>query len=102
MRESESFRKKGPMNSRPAPATMLSDQVPAAKAATAFLGITRAKPQKVKGPPAAAPNSNAAAGALPMPTSSSTATRGISNSRGTLIRMPKVAATTMPETLLPR
>ena len=81
---------------------MLRVQVPAAKAATAFLGITRDSPQRVKGPAAAAPNRSAAAGAAPMPTSISTATSGISKSRGTLMRMPRVAATTTPGTLSPR
>ena len=94
--------KNGPTNSRPTPPTMLRLHVPAAKAATAFLGITRARPQRVKGPAAAAPNRSAAAGAAPMPTSISTATSGISKSKGTLMRMPRVAATAMPETSSPR
>ena len=54
------------------------------------------------GPPAAAANSSVAAGALPAPSSSSSATSGISNSSGTLISTPSVAATAMPATLSPR
>ena len=64
--------------------------------------ITPARPQNVTGPPAAAVNSRTAAGASPMPISNSRATSGISNSRGTLIRMPKVAAMAMPVRSLPK
>ena len=54
------------------------------------------------GPPAAAANSSAAAGALPAPSSSNTVTSGISNSSGTLISTPSVAATRIPARLSPR
>ena len=54
------------------------------------------------GPPAAAANSSADAGALPAPSSSSTVTSGISNSSGTLMSTPSVAATRTPARLSPR
>ena len=60
------------------------------------------KPQKVIGPPAAAANSSVAAGAVPAPSSNSSAAKGISNSSGTLIRTPIVAATAIPVTPSPR
>ena len=72
------------------------------KATVAFLGRILTRPQKVMGPPAAAANSRVAAGAVPMPTSSNAATRGISNIRGTFINTPIVAATATPVALLPR
>ena len=84
------------------PPTMPTAQVAVTKVAMPFLGITLASPQKVMGPPAAAANRRVAAGAVPIPSSSSSATRGISNRRGTLIRRPKVAAMATPNTLLPR
>ena len=58
--------------------------------------MTLDRPQKVIGPAAAAVNSSAAAGAVPMPAMSSTATSGISNSSGTLIAIPIVAAIATP------
>ena len=67
----------------------------------AFLGMTLARPQKVIGPPAAAVNSSVAAGAVPIPASSSTATSGISNSSGTLMAIPSVAAMSIPRTSSP-
>ena len=60
------------------------------------------RPQKVTGPPAAAANSSTDAGAVPAPSSSSTVTNGISNSSGTLISTPSVAATMIPARLSPR
>ena len=77
-------------------------QVAAAKVTTALLGMDLASPQNVIGPPAAAANSRVAAGAVPMPSSKRSATRGISNSRVTLISRPKVAAIATPITLFPR
>ena len=53
------------------------------------------------GPPAAAANSSAAAGPVPAPSSSSTVTSGISNSSGTLISTPSVAATRTPSRSFP-
>ena len=73
----------------------------AANAAMARLGMTLASPQKVIGPAEAAVNSSVAAGAAPIPTSSSAATSGISNSRGTLISRPTVAAMATPARWLP-
>ena len=73
-----------------------------ANTATARRGITFASPQKVTGPPAAAANSSVAAGAVPMPSVSNRATSGISNSSGTLISSPTVAAMATPPTSLPR
>ena len=73
----------------------------APNAATTLPGITLARPQKVIGPPVAAVNSNAAAGAVPIPDRSNTATSGISNSSGTLIAMPSVAAMSIPRTSSP-
>ena len=70
--------------------------VAVAKVAIALRGITLASPQKVTGPPAAAVKSRVAAGAVPIPKSSSNATRGISNNSGTLIRIPNVAANAIP------
>ena len=67
----------------------------------ARLGMTLASPQKVIGPAAAAVNSSVAAGASPIPTSSSAATSGISKSRGTLISRPTVAAMATPAAWLP-
>ena len=64
--------------------------------------MERSRPQKVTGPPAAATNRSVAAGASPIPTSSSAATRGISNISGTFISTPRVAAIATPCGLLPR
>ena len=60
------------------------------------MGITFESPQNVIGPPAAAVNSSAAAGAVPIPAKSSTATSGISNRSGTFIAMPSVEAMSIP------
>ena len=73
-----------------------STQVAAARVATARLGMDLTRPQNVTGPPAAAANSRVAAGASPIPTSSSAATSGISNISGTLINTPRVAAIATP------
>ena len=73
-----------------------------ANVAMALRGISRASPQKVTGPPAAAANNSVAAGAVPMPSKSKSATSGISNSNGTLINTPNVAAIKTPRTSLPR
>ena len=86
--------------SRP-PSTAMA-QVPAAKAAMPRRPTTRARPQNVIGPPAAAANSRAALGAAPAPSTKSSATSGISNSSGTLISTPRVAAASTPSRLLPR
>ena len=86
----------------PTPPATPSVHVVVARAAMARFDITLARPQNVTGPPAAAVNSRTAAGASPMPISSRRATSGISNSSGTLIRMPKVAAIAMPVRSLPR
>ena len=64
-------------------------------------GITFAKPQNVIGPPAAAVNSRAPAGAVPIPANNMAATSGISNIKGTLIAIPTDAATTIPTTSSP-
>ena len=74
----------------------------AANTATARRGIALASPQNVTGPPAAAANSRVAAGAVPMPRVSRSATSGISNSSGTLISSPMVAAMATPPRSLPR
>ena len=74
-----------------------SAQVDAPRVATPFLGITLASPQKVIGPPAAAVNSSAAAGAVPIPARSIAATSGISNINGTFIAIPSEAATIIPK-----
>ena len=92
----------GPMAKMLRPAARPSTQVAAARAATARRGIARASPQKVTGPPAAAANSSVAAGASPIPTSSSAATNGISNISGTFISRPRVAAIATPWGLLPK
>ena len=67
-----------------------------------FFGIILLKPQNVSGPPPAAVNNNAAAGAVPIPNKISNATSGISNKRGTFINIPIVDAMTMPIISLPR
>ena len=73
-----------------------SAQVATTNVANALLGIYLASPQNVMGPPAAAVKRSAAAGAVPMPSSNRSATSGISNNSGTLIRTPNVAAIATP------
>ena len=86
----------------PSPPTTATTQIDVPNARMPRFGTTLARPQNVIGPPAAAANSNVAAGAVPIPTSSNAATSGISNNSGTLMRMPKVAAITIPTQLSPR
>ena len=87
---------KAPIPRTASPPAAPRSQVAVAKDAMARLGITWASPQKVTGPPAAAVKRSAAAGAVPMPSINPRATNGISKRRGTLMRMPSVAAVATP------
>ena len=72
-------------------------QVEKARVTTPLLGITLERPQNVIGPPAAAVNSIAPAGAVPIPASNMAATKGISNIKGTFISIPNDAAMSTPK-----
>ena len=91
-----------PNSSTAQPPSTATAQVPPAYTATPRRPSALASARKVTGPAAAAANSRAAAGAVPAPRISSSATSGISNSNGTLISTPSVAAMTTPSRLSPR
>ena len=91
-----------PNSSIPNPPINPNDHVPSAKVVIPLLGIILLKPQNVSGPPPAAVNNSAAAGAVPIPNKISSATSGISNKSGTFINIPTVDAIRIPITSLPR